>query len=184
MDSNTTTINNFGTEIKEINTTFLLNLENYARVFYNTLSKPDNIMNRNKLARKDDILEQVDSKGLLVKNQMTGLINEMTTEMDSTNTKIERLKTENKLLKEKAGNLHKNVLTSGGLFDGELEWYREQVKIVIVMFIGIIICSAMFTKMNLTIKDKLVALIIVIVLGTLFTYIANFIVNLVNTNGN
>jgi predicted RND superfamily exporter protein len=108
---------------------------------------------------------------------MTGLINEMTTEMNSTNIMINNLKTKNALLKEKASNLHKNVLTSDGLFDGELEWYRQQLKIVLVMLIGIIICSVMFYQMNLTVKDKLVAFIIVIVLGTLFTYIANFFVN-------
>ena len=184
MDTNKTKIDKFGTEITEIDTTFLLNLENYAQVLYNVLSNPNNTLYKKELDRKDNILETVDSNAFVVKNQMTGLINEMTTEMNSTNIMINNLKTKNALLKEKASNLHKNVLTSDGLFDGELEWYRQQLKIVLVMLIGIIICSVMFYQMNLTVKDKLVAFIIVIVLGTLFTYIANFFVNIFSTNQN
>lgn len=173
MDANK--INKFKTDIKELNNTSLLNLENYAQVYFNTLSNPNNTMYKNELTRKNNILEQVDSDALLLQNQMTSLINKMTYSMNISNTKIERLKKENELLQNNKEELHKDVLTSDGLFGGELEWYREQVKVVIIMILGIIVCSIMFYRMNLTFKDKMIAFILVLIFGTIFTYIANYI---------
>lgn len=170
-------IKNIGEEIKEINKHFLLNLENYEDVFYNALDEPNNIMYRNKLDRKNGLLEKIDSNAFIVKNKMNSLIDSMTNEMNLMNTDMERFKKENIILNEKAKILHKDVLTSDGLFDGELEWYREQVKTVIVMLIGVIIGTILFKQMNLNMKDTIISIITVLLLGTIFTKIANYIVS-------
>lgn len=177
-------IKNIGNEIKEINTNFLLNLENYENVFFNTLNEPNNNIYISELSRKNGILENIDSRAFVVKNQMNKLIDNMTNEMNSMNTDMERIKKENIILKEKAKILHKDVLTSDGLYDGEFEWYREQMKVVIVMLVGIIIGTVMFMQMKLSIKDIIIALITVIIVGTLFTKIANYIVSKMNSVGN
>ena len=177
-------ITKFGSEIKEINTHFLLNLENYARSYYNTLDKPKNEIYRTDLARKTGILQTIDSKSLIVKNQMDTLLDKMSQEMDSMNEKLRKLKGENKILRDKSKDLHRVGLTADGLYDGELDWYREQVKIVIVILIGIVVGIVMFKQLNLTIKDTVIALITVILFGTIFTKIANFIISKVNGFGN
>ena len=177
-------IKNIGNEIKEINTQFLLNLENYENFFFNTLNEPANNKYLTELARKNGILEQIDSNAFIVKNQMNNLIGNMTNEMESMNTTMVRVKKENITMKEKAKILHKDVLTSTGLFDGELEWYREQMKVVIVMLVGIILGIVMFTQMKLNMKDTFIALITVILLVTIFTKIANYIVSKMNSVGN
>ena len=110
-------IKNIGNEIKEINTNFLLNLENYENVFFNTLNEPNNNIYISELSRKNGILENIDSRAFVVKNQMNKLIDNMTNEMNSMNTDMERIKKENIILKEKAKILHKDVLTSDGLYD-------------------------------------------------------------------
>ena len=178
------TIKKIESDITELNTYFLLNLENYARVFYNTLIEPKNPDYKNDLFRKNNILQDIDSTALTLKNKMLTLIDTMSNRMNMMNNKIEKYKRENDVLKQKAKTLNKDALTADGLFDGELEWYREQVKIVVVMLIGIIIGTIMFKQMNLSSKNIVIALIIVIVLGTLFTKIATFFASKVNSYGN
>jgi hypothetical protein len=177
-------ITKIGSEIKEINTHFLLNLENYARAYYNTLDTPKNEIYRNELARKTQILQTIDSKAFIVKNKMNTLLDKMSQEMESMNNKLSKLKGENKILREKSKDLHNIELTADGLYDEELDWYREQVKIVIVMLIGVVVGTIMFKQLNLTIKDTAIAFITVILLGTIFTKIANFVTSKVNSIGN
>jgi len=178
------TIKKIESEISELNTYFLLNLENYARVFYNTLIEPKNQDYKNDLFRKNNILQDIDSKGFTLKNNMLSLIDTMSNKMNTMNNKIEKYKRENYILKQKAKTLNKDALTADGLFDGELEWYREQVKIVVVMLIGVIVGTIMFKQINLSSKNIAIAFIIVIVLGTIFTKISNFFVDKVNSYRN
>jgi hypothetical protein len=177
-------ITKIGSEIKEINTNFLLNLENYAHTYYNTLDAPTNEIYRTDLARKNGILQKIDSKAFTVKNQMNTLLDKMSQEMDSMNDKLSKLKRENKILRDKSKDLHRAGLTADGLYDGELDWYREQVKIVIVMLIGVVVGTFIFKQLKLTIKETLIAVITVIILGTFFTKIANFITSTINSAGN
>jgi Skp family chaperone for outer membrane proteins len=176
-------ITKIGSEIKEINTNFLLNLENYAHTYYNTLDAPTNEIYRTDLARKNGILQKIDSKAFTVKNQMNTLLDKMSQEMDSMNDKLSKLKRENKILRDKSKDLHRAGLTADGLYDGELDWYREQVKIVIVMLIGVVVGTFIFKQLKLTIKETLIAVITVIILGTFFTKIANVITSTIKSAG-
>jgi len=164
-------------EIKELNTNFLLNLENYARTYYNTLIAPQNKVNHDLLARKNGRLNTIDQTGLLLKNKMNNLINKMSKQLDEMNINIAKLKKENIKLTRESKMLHKDALTADGLFDGELDWYRDQVKIVVVMVIGVIIGFVFYKKLNLTLKDHIISIAIVLVFGYLFSAIYNFILN-------
>ena len=65
---------------------------------------------------------------------------------------IDELQKENEKLKAEAIQLKRQSLTSVGLYDDELDWYRKQIKIIIVMLIGVILCSKFFFRF--TIKYK------------------------------
>ena len=95
-------ITKIGSEIEEIHTHFLLNLENYDHTYYNTLDKPTNQIYRTDLARKTGIFQTIDSNSLIVKNQMDTLLDKMSQEMDSMNDKLRNLKAENKILRDKS----------------------------------------------------------------------------------
>ena len=177
-------IKSIGTEIKELDTNFLLNLENYEEIFYNNLKPNSSSSDKSELARKDGTLENIDSKAFALKNKMLSLIDKMSGEMENMNDEMSATKRENKELKEQASELKKEAITSTGLYDGELTWYREQVNTTIVLLIGIVIGLILFKQMNLTKKDMSIVVVATIVLGYILKKIATFIVGMFQSSKN
>ena len=63
---------------------------------------------------------------------------------DELTKEFEILQTENVNLKNEVRDLKRSSLTAEGLFDDEIDWYRKQIRIIIVMIIGIIVCGIFY----------------------------------------
>ena len=96
---------------------------------------------------------------LLLKNEMQVEIEKSQAVARNLSIEIEKLQTENKVLKTKTTNLKRTTLTSEGLFDDELDWYRKQIKIIVVMLIGVIISTIFFHSLKLDIKNSIIAIV-------------------------
>lgn len=66
------------------------------------------------------------------------------------NIEIEKLKVENSNLSRQAKRLENKALTSEGLYDEEIEWYRLQIQTIVVMSIGVIACGKIFYNLQTT----------------------------------
>ena len=62
------------------------------------------------------------------------------------------------------------------MFDDQLDWYRYQLTVVIVMLIGVILGTYFLSTLKLDFKEWFISLAIVIVFGFLFTKLALWIV--------
>ena len=84
---------------------------------------------------------------------------------------IDELQKENVKLKTEAIQLKRQSLTSVGLYDDELDWYRKQIKIIIVMIIGVILCSKFFLDLQLNTKELIISIGSVLIIGVIFEQI-------------
>ena len=117
------------------------------------------------------------------KNRMESTIANDQDKINTLNVDIRRLKKENEELKNKRQNLKTASVTSVGLFDDELEWYKIQIKIVVVMLIGIIIVGKVYYGFHITILETAKALGIVVVIGFIFETLIMYLYNRI-FNGN
>jgi len=81
-------------------------------------------------------------------------------------------------MKEKIKSLKRKSLTAEGMFDDQLELYRDQLTAIIVMLIGVILGIFFLKSLNLGFKDWFISLAIVIIFGFVFNKIAVWIVGL------
>ena len=86
-------------------------------------------------------------------------------EMSALNVKIESLKVENNKLTEQVKKLKKTSLTSVGLYDEEIDWYRLQVKNVLILLVGFAICIKLGISLYPTSRELMMILGIVLILS-------------------
>jgi hypothetical protein len=88
-------------------------------------------------------------------------------EMAVLNVQIESLKKENDNLNIQVTKLERTSLTSVGLYDEEIDWYRLQVKTVLILLIGFAICIKVGISLYPTSRELIMILGIVLLLSIL-----------------
>jgi len=163
MDTLTKTKNT----ITELNDRFFLILENFVPNYIKYLQDPTNTQLADEVLHVDTVNNRIQSDGFILKNSMESAIQTSQQEMATLNVKIESLKKENDKLTEQVKKLEKTSLTSVGLYDEEIDWYRLQVKTVLILLIGFVICIKVGMSLYPTSRELMMILGIVLILSVM-----------------
>jgi cell division protein FtsB len=151
--------------ITELNDRFFLILENFVPNYIRHLQDPTNTQLADEVLHVDTVNNRIQSDGFILKNSMESSIQTSQQEMATLNVKIESLKKENDKLTEQVKKLEKTSLTSVGLYDEEIDWYRLQVKTVLILLIGFVICIKVGMSLYPTSRELMMILGIVLILS-------------------
>lgn len=151
--------------ISELNDRFFLILENFVPNYIRHLQDPTNTQLSDEILHVDTVNNKIQSDGFILKNSMDSAILASQQEMAVLNVQIESLKRENDKLTEQVKKLEKTSLTSVGLYDEEIDWYRLQVKTVFILLIGFIICIKVGISLYPTSRELMMILGIVLILS-------------------
>ena len=151
--------------ISELNDRFFLILENFVPNYIRHLQDPANTQLSDEILHVDTVNNKIQSDGFILKNSMDSAIQLSQQEMSALNVKIESLKVENNKLTEEVKKLKKTSLTSVGLYDEEIDWYRLQIKTIVIMLIGFIICIKVGISLSPTSRELMMILGIVLILS-------------------
>jgi len=164
--------------INQLDEKFFLLIENFVPNYVLYLKHPEN---SNYVEETNYVLSSIGK----INTDAFMLMNEMHSEIDTESeltakltTDTIQLKKENLLMKEKIKGLKRQSLTAEGMFDDEIDWYRDQLTVIVVMVIGVILGTFFLKTLNLSFKQLFVSLAIVVIFGWLFTKIALWIVGL------
>ena len=101
----------------------------------------------------------------MLKNSMDSAIQASQEKTSQLNSNIDALKKNNIGLHEEVKKLENTALTSVGLFDEELEWYKLQLKTIIILIIGMVLCGKLIYNLEPSTKQIIVLLGIICVLS-------------------
>jgi predicted RNase H-like nuclease (RuvC/YqgF family) len=124
-------------KIEELNNRFFYIMENFIPKYINYLRDPNN-KHKSEINRIDGVITNINSDAHVLQNQLQVAIDNNDTKMVQMNNDIASLKQENKDMKSRINNLHNQSVTSEGLYDTELDWYKKQMLIILLLLIGII----------------------------------------------
>lgn len=158
-------LNQTKNQLTNLNQRFFLILENFVPHYVSYLQNPKNVIPAQEIEHVKSVVNEIDSQGFVLKNKMDVEIEASQKLSDELTKEIEILQKENTSLKNETKVLKRSSLTAEGLFDDEIDWYKKQIKIIIVMLIGIIICGTFFNSFKLDLKQSIMAILVVIVLG-------------------
>ena len=144
--------------ISELNDRFFLILENFVPNYIRHLQDPANTQLSDEILHVDTVNNKRQSDGFILKYSMDSAIQASQQEMAVLNVQIETLKKENDKLTEQVKKLEKTSLTSVGLYDEEIDWYRLQVKNVLILLVGFAICIKLGISLYKLIKIHLLLL--------------------------
>ena len=170
-------LNEIKNEITNLNERFFLILENFVPDYVSYLKNPKNPIPVNEIEHIKQTVNDINSQSFVLKNKMEVEIDNNEKVSNKLTDEIDKLQKENILLKKKRSSLEKESLTAEGLFDDEIDWYKKQIKIILVMIIGIIICSMFSHSLNLNLKQYAITIICVIITAIVFE---NIIMNIYN----
>ena len=152
-------------QLTNLNQRFFLILENFVPHYVSYLQNPKNIIPAQEIQHVKSVVNEINSQGFVLKNKMEVEIDVNQKLSDELTKEIEILQKENVTLKNEARSLKRASLTAEGLFDDEIDWYRKQIRIIIVMLIGIIGCGIFYRSFKLDLKQNIMAILVVLVLG-------------------
>ena len=153
--------------ITELNTRFFLILENFVPNYIKHLQNPTNTQLSDEILHVDTVNNKIQSDGFILKNSMDSAILASQQEMAVLNVQIESLKKENDNLNIQVTKLERTSLTSVGLYDEEIDWYRLQVKTVLILLIGFVICIKVGMSLYPTSRELMMILGIVLILSVM-----------------
>jgi|TARA_Y100000389_G_C17420790_1_gene496587 hypothetical protein len=171
-------------EINELDQRFSLVLENFVPNYILYLKNPNN---KTYIEEKDHVfntIEDINSSSFLLMNDMHNKIEKENASTRKLNLEMDNLKKENELMKNKLKGLKRQAITSEGMFEDLLDWYKEQLLVIIVMIIGVMLGTYFMKTLNMDIKQWVISLGIVLVFGFIFTQIAIWVINKWSTIGN
>lgn len=151
--------------IEELNQRFFLLIENYVPNYINYLQQPNNVSIADEILYVDNVNNKIESDGFMLKNKMDSAIQASQNKTKEMNTTVDTLKKENKILNQQFKKLEDTSVTSVGLFDEELEWYKLQIKTIIILIIGIALCCKLFYDLQPSMKQFMVLVGIVLVIS-------------------
>ena len=158
-------LENLQETITELNNRFFLILENFVPNYIRHLQDPTNTQLSDEILHVDTVNNKIQSDGFILKNSMDSAIQASQQEMALLNVQIESLKMENDKLNNQVTKLEKTSLTSVGLYDEEIDWYRLQIKTIVIMLIGFIICIKVGISLSPTSRELMMILGIVLILS-------------------
>lgn len=153
--------------IEELDKRFFFILENFIENYMGFLKTPQNTMYANEITHVNSVVTNIEKSAFTLKNKMDVEMVSNQKELDQMNREVEVLKKENIRLKNRASSLHKDALTSEGLFENELEWYLAQLKMIVIILIGIVIGLKVFADMKLNLKQTIFSIAIVLIFGSI-----------------
>lgn len=169
-------IKNMKEKINQLDQQFFLLVENFIPNYVLYLKNPQNPDYIQETDYVFSSIDKINSNAFMLMNQMHNEIDkESNITADLTNN-IVIIKRENALMKENMIGLKRQSLTAEGMFDDQLDWYRDQLTVVIVMLIGVILGIYFLTTLKLDFKQWFISLAFVFVFGFLFTKLALWIV--------
>jgi VIT1/CCC1 family predicted Fe2+/Mn2+ transporter len=173
-----------GKKIELLNKRFSLLLENFVEKYILYLKYPNNEAYTNETNFVISQIDDINSKSFLLMNDMESEIEKESKNTASLTTKMETLKKENNIMREKLNGLKSRSITAEGMFDDQLSWYREQLTTIIVLVIGVIVGMYFFIGLKLGFKDLLISIAVVIIFGTIFSKLIGFLLDKFKSFGN
>jgi len=153
------------TNIDELNQRFFFILENFVPNYIKYLQQPTNQNITSEILHVTTVNNKIESDGFMLKNSMDSAIQTSQEKTSQINSSIDELKTANIALNEQVKKLENTALTSVGLFDEELEWYKLQLKTIIILIIGMSLCGKLIYNLEPSTKQIIVLFGIVCVLS-------------------
>lgn len=160
-------VQNTQQEIKELDSRFFFILENFVVNYMGFLKDPNNTIYANEIGHVNNVVTNIENSAFILKNSMDVEMDNNQKKLKDLNSQMEILKNENIMLKNKAQRLHKDALTSEGLFENELNWYYAQIKMIIIILIGILLGLKVFADMKLNLKQVVFSFIVVLIVGSI-----------------
>lgn len=165
-------------KINELNQRFSLILENFVPNYILYLKNPNNTKYIEETNHVFNTVQDINSSAFLLMNEMHSEIDKENEITRKSNTEIDQLKKQNELLKTKLKKLKEQAITAEGMFDNLLDWYKEQLVVIVFMLIGILLCTYFVKTLNMDTKQWLISIAIVLVFGYIFTNIVTWIFGL------
>jgi hypothetical protein len=151
--------------IEELNQRFFFILENFVPNYIKYLQQPTNQNITSEILHVTTVNNKIESDGFMLKNSMDSAIQASQEKTSQMNSNIDALKKNNTGLHDQVKKLENTALTSVGLFDEEIEWYKLQLKTIIVLIVGMVLCGKLIYNLEPSTKQLLVLFGIVCVLS-------------------
>lgn len=171
-------IKNMKEKINQLDQRFFLVIENFIPNYISYLKYPDNTDYTEETEYVLSSIHQINSDGFLYMNDMHSEIDKEAEVIGKMTVDMERLKRENEVMKKKIKSLKRESLTAEGMFDDQLDWYKDQLTVIIVMLIGVILGTSFLIKLKLDFKQWFISLAIVIIFGFIFSKFAYWVIGL------
>ena len=165
-------------KIDELDNRFYLLIEGFVPRYIAYLKNPKNLEAAQEANFLNQSINKINSDAFILMNDMHTEIEKDSKLTASLTMRMEHLKKDNEKMKDKIKQLKRQSLTAEGMFDDQLDVYKDQLIVIIVMLIGVILGSFFLGTLKLDFKQWFISLAIVIVFGFLFTKLALWIVGL------
>lgn len=157
-------INTSKQKIEDLNNRFFFVMENFVENYIYYLKEPQNTNYKSEVDRIFDTVTNINNDSLMLKNNIQTKITENNTKILQMNKEVDELKILNEQLKTRAKKLRVQATTSEGMFDSELDWYKKQVLVFIILLVGIIYGLKLLFDLQLTFKQLVLPSTILILL--------------------
>lgn len=167
-------INTSKQKIEELNNRFFFVMENFVGNYVQYLKEPQNASYKSEVDRVFDTITNINNDSLILKNRIQTKISDNNTNISQMNKDVDALKITNEQLKARAKKLHVRSITSEGMFDSELDWYKKQLLIIIILLAGIVYSLRLIFNLQLSFKQILVSSIILTLLMMIYRRVSNY----------
>lgn len=157
-------------KIEELNNRFFYIMENFIPNYINYLRDPKNNNHTSKITRINGVITNINSDAHVLQNQLQVAIDDNDTKMVQMNNDIASLKQKNKAMKSKVKELSSQTVTSEGLFYTELDWYKKQLLVILLLFIGIVYGIRLLTGLHMSRLQLAVAISLFIIMKMLYGF--------------
>ena len=157
-------------KIEELNDRFFYIMENFIPKYINYLRDPKNNNHKSEINRIDGVITNINSDAHVLQNQLQVAIDDNDTKMVQMNTDIASLKQENQAMKSKVKELSSQTVTSEGLFYTELDWYKKQLLVILLLVIGIIYGIRLLTGLHMSRLQIAVPISLFIIIKLLYGF--------------
>ena len=157
-------------KIEELNNRFFYIMENFIPKYINYLRDPKDDNNKSEITRINDVITNINSDAHVLQNQLHVAIDNNDTKMVQLNADIASLKQENKNMKSRVKELSSQTVTSEGLFDTELDWYKKQLLIILLLFVGIVYGIRLLTGLDMSWLQLAVPISLFIIMKWIYSF--------------
>jgi len=161
-------INTSKEKIEGLNNRFFFVMENFIDKYVNYLKNPQNANYTSDVNHVFDTITNINADSLLLKNSIQKTIDENDEKILKMNQEIDRLKPHNERLRSKVKKLHIQAITSEGMFDSELDWYKKQMLLIIIMLFGIVYGVKLVYELQMTTKQIVIPGTILVLLSLVY----------------